>query len=110
MPCGSGHGVRVMSNREGIRGYQTLGLSTIGVLAAQAAHAQQSVFDSGINAFVTWAFAFATPVAVLIVMGLGVAALVGKLSWLWVIGGLVGIGIVFGAEQIVGWIRSLFGV
>ncbi|HEY6641065.1 TrbC/VirB2 family protein [Povalibacter sp.] len=72
--------------------------------------AAQSVFDTGVNAVVAWAFVIATPVAVLIVMALGGAALVGKVSWSWAIGGLIGIGILFGSEQIVGWIRSLFGV
>lgn len=87
-------------------------LIVVGIVAALASHTvgAQSVFDSGINSFVAWALAIATPVAVLIVMGLGGAALIGKVSWPWVVGGLVGIGILFGAEQIVGWVRSLFGV
>lgn len=70
----------------------------------------QSVFDTGINSFLAWAFVIAQPIAVLVVIALGLFTLAGKLNWVWFVGGLIGIGIVFGAEQIVGWIRSLFGV
>ena len=80
------------------------------LLSVPLAQAQQSVFDTGANAFVTWALAFATPVAVLIVIGVGAAAAIGKISWAWVIGGIVGIAVIFGSEQIVTWIRGLFGV
>ena len=52
----------------------------------------------------------ATPIAVLLVIALGIAAAVGKISWGWVIGALVGIAAIFGSQQIVTWIRGLFGV
>lgn len=52
----------------------------------------------------------ATPIAVLIVIGLAIAAAVGRISWGWVIGALIGIAAIFGAPQIVAWIRSMFGV
>ena len=52
----------------------------------------------------------ATPVAVLIVIALAIAAAVGRISWGWVIGALIGIAAIFGAPQIVAWIRTLFGV
>ncbi len=80
-----------------------------GILAAPAVLAQ-AVFDTGINSFVAWALTIATPVAVLIVIVAGGAAAIGKISWGWVIGGLIGIAAIFGSEQIVTWIRSLFGV
>ena len=72
--------------------------------------AQASPFDTGANGLVTFALTIATPIAVLIVIGLAIAAAVGKISWGWVIGALVGIAAIFGAPQIVAWIRSLFGV
>jgi type IV secretory pathway VirB2 component (pilin) len=59
---------------------------------------------------VNFALTIATPIAVLIVIGLSIAAAVGKISWGWVIGAIVGIAAIFGAPQIVAWIRSLFGV
>ncbi len=70
----------------------------------------QSVFDTGANSIVAWGLTIATPIAVLVVIGAGIAASVGKISWGWVIGGVVGIAVIFGSEQIVTWIRSLFGV
>ena len=72
--------------------------------------AQASPFDTGANSLVTFALTIATPIAVLIVIGLAIAAAVGKISWGWVIGALVGIAAIFGAPQIVAWIRTLFGV
>ena len=42
--------------------------------------------------------------------GLAIAAGVGKISWGWVIGAIVGIAAIFGSQQIVAWIRSMFGV
>lgn len=75
-----------------------------------AAFAQASPFNTGANSLVTFALTIATPIAVLIVIGLAIAAAVGKISWSWVIGAIVGIAAIFGAPQIVAWIRSLFGV
>jgi type IV secretion system protein VirB2 len=72
--------------------------------------AQTSPFDTGANGLVSFALTIATPIAVLIVIGLAIAAAVGKVSWGWVIGAIVGIAAIFGSQQIVAWIRSLFGV
>lgn len=80
------------------------------LLAPGAALAQTSPFDTGANSLVTFALTIATPVAVLVVIALAIAAAVGRISWGWVIGALVGIAAIFGAPQIVSWIRTLFGV
>lgn len=72
--------------------------------------AQDSPFDTGANSLVSFALTIATPIAVLIIIGLAIAAAVGKISWGWVIGAIVGIAAIFGAPQIVAWIRSMFGV
>jgi len=72
--------------------------------------AQQSVFDTGANALVTWGLTIATPVAVLVVIVVGAAAAIGKISWGWVIGAVIGIAVIFGSEQLVTWVRGLFGV
>jgi type IV secretory pathway VirB2 component (pilin) len=77
---------------------------------ATAAHAQASPFDTGASSLVNFALTIATPVAILIVIGLSIAAAVGKIAWGWVIGAIVGIAAIFGAPQIVAWIRSMFGV
>jgi type IV secretion system protein VirB2 len=76
-----------------------------------SAHAQQaSPFQTGATNMVTNLIAIATPVAVLLIMVLGVVAATGRISWGWPIGALIGVGIMFGAPQIVAWARGVFGV
>jgi type IV secretory pathway VirB2 component (pilin) len=81
-------------------------LATPELALAQAA----SPFATGANNLVTSVITIATPVAVLLVMALGIAAAAGRISWGWPLGVIVGIGLVFAAPVIVSWIRSLFGV
>jgi type IV secretory pathway VirB2 component (pilin) len=73
---------------------------------AQAA----SPFATGATNLVTSVITIATPVAVLLVMALGIAAAAGRISWGWPLGVIVGIGLVFAAQPIVTWVRGLFGV
>lgn len=79
-------------------------------VAPMLASAQQSPFDTGANSLVTFALAIATPIAILVVIGAAVAAAVGRISWGWVVGAIVGIAAIFGSPQIVAWIRGMFGV
>lgn len=72
--------------------------------------AQTSPFQTGANSLVTNAIAIATPFAVLAIMVLAVVAISGRISWGWPIGAVVGICVLFGAQQIVTWARGLFGV
>lgn len=85
-----------------------------GLLVAQAtplvAHAQTSPFDTGADSLLTWALGIAMPIAALFIIGLGVAALVGRISWGLAVGCIVGIALIFGAPQIVTWMRGIFGV
>ena len=90
-------------------------LEVVCVIAAatlpQLALAQAgSPFDTGATNLVTSLTTLAAPIAVLLVMGLGVAAAAGQISWGWVIGLIIGIGLVFAAQPIVTWVRGLFGV
>jgi type IV secretion system protein VirB2 len=85
-------------------------LPALAIASPAAVLAQASPFDTGANSLVDFGLTIATPIAILIVIGAGIAAAVGKISWGWVIGGIVGIAVVFGSEQIVTWIRGLFGV
>ena len=78
--------------------------------AAVWAQAAGSPFETGADSLVDFALTIATPIAVLIVIGLTIAAAVGKISWVWVIGAIVGIAAIFGAPQIVDWIKGMFGV
>jgi len=80
------------------------------LLIPASALAQASPFNTGANSLLQFTLTIATPIAALIVIGLAIAAAVGKIAWSWVIGAIVGIAAIFGAPQIVAWIRSMFGV
>ena len=72
--------------------------------------AQTSPFMTGATALQTNILAWLTPVAIILVMGLGAMAMANRMSWGWCIGAILGIAIAFGAPQIVTWIRGMFGV
>jgi len=72
--------------------------------------AQSSPFATGATAFQANLLAILTPVAVIAVMALGVAAWFNRISWSWAVGGATGILLVFGAPQVVTWVRGLAGV
>ncbi len=86
------------------------GWGLAGALAASEAFAQASPFSTGATAFQGSFLAILTPVAVIAVMALGLAAWLNRISWGWAITGVVGIVLVFGAPQIVTWVRGMFGV
>ena len=79
-------------------------------LAASDALAQASPFSTGATSFQDSFLAILTPIAIIAVMALGLAAWMNRISWGWAIMGVVGIVLVFGAPQIVTWIRGMFGV
>ncbi len=72
--------------------------------------AQESPFLTGATALQTNILALMTPVAIILVMVLGGMAMANRMSWGWCLCAILGIAIVFGAPQIVTWVRSLFGV
>jgi type IV secretion system protein VirB2 len=72
--------------------------------------AQGSPFQTGADSLVTNLITIATPVAVILVMVLGIVAATGRISWGWPLSVLVGIAVLFGAPQIVAWTRGMFGV
>ena len=74
------------------------------------AQAAGSPFDTGAQSLLTFMLTIGAPVAALIIIGVCIAAAVGQISWGAVLRTLVGIAGVFGAVQIVTWIRGLFGV
>ncbi|HVA19303.1 MAG TPA: TrbC/VirB2 family protein [Solirubrobacteraceae bacterium] len=69
-----------------------------------------SPFLTGANSLQTNILAWATPIAVILVMVLGIMAMANRISWGWPIAAIVGIAIVFGAPQIVTWVQGMFGV
>ena len=86
----------------------TLALLTL--LVPELAAAQASPFSTGATSFQTNFLAILTPIAVIAVMALGLAALFGRISWGWAAGGVAGIVLVFGAPQLVTWVRGMFAV
>ena len=80
------------------------------LLAASEVLAQASPFSTGAASFQGSFLAILTPIAVIAVMALGLAAWMNRISWGWAIMGIVGIVLVFGAPQIVAWVRGMFGV
>jgi type IV secretion system protein VirB2 len=89
---------------------QRAALAVVLVLDASYAAAQTSPFSTGAAAFQTNFLTILTPIAVIAVMALGVGAWFNRISWSWAAGGAMGILLVFGAPQIVAWVRGLAGV
>jgi len=79
-------------------------------LVPALAMAQASPFLTGATSLQTNLLAWATPIAIILVMLLGVMAMANRISWGWPIAAMVGIAVVFGAPQLVAWIRGMFGV
>jgi type IV secretion system protein VirB2 len=85
-------------------------LAALLALNASYAAAQASPFSVGAAAFQNNFLTILTPIAVIAVMALGVGAWFNRISWSWAAGGAMGILLVFGAPQIVAWVRGLAGV
>lgn len=88
----------------------SIGLGLALIAACTPALAQSSPFLTGANALQSNILAWATPIAVILVMVLGVMAMANRISWGWPIAAILGIAIVFGAPQIVAWVQGMFGV
>ena len=88
----------------------SMGLGLALIAACTPALAQSSPFLTGANALQSNILAWATPIAVILVMVLGVMAMANRISWGCPIAAILGIAIVFGAPQIVAWVQGMFGV
>ena len=103
-----------MMTRTQIRGTSratfALTLLALLLLSPELAMAQASPFLTGANSLQANILAWATPIAVILVMVLGFMAMTNRISWGWPIGAVIGIAIIFGAPQIVTWIRGMFAV
>jgi type IV secretion system protein VirB2 len=69
-----------------------------------------SPFEAGANGSKVALLAILGPIAGIGVMASGIGALFGRISWLWFVGAVLGTILIFGSDQIVGWIRGLAGV
>jgi type IV secretory pathway VirB2 component (pilin) len=79
------------------------------LLLPKLVFAQASPFETGATNLVTSVTAIAAPVAVLLVIAVGIAAATNQISWGWLVGIVIGICLVFAAQPVVTWIRGLFG-
>ena len=84
--------------------------TAIGLVIPSLAAAQAGPFSAGALALQNNLLTILGPIAVIAVMILGVAAWFNRISWAWMVGGIGGIVLVFGAPQVVAWVRGLFGV
>lgn len=98
---------RLISDR---RARQVVGFA--GALAliaiAQPALAQSggTAIEGGLNTIKSWMVTIASVVGVIAVMAVGYAKLTGRMDWGRAVTVLIGIGIIFSATTIVGWMSS----
>lgn len=99
---------RMMSDR---RARQLVGIA--GALAlvsiAQPAFADGTAIESGLNTIKTWMVTIASVVGVIAIMAVGYAKLTGRMDWGKAVTVLIGIGIIFSATTIVGWMGGSGG-
>ncbi len=87
-------------------------IGVVGVLAlvaiAQPAFAQSggTAIEGGLNTIKQWMVTVASVVGVIAVMAVGYAKLTGRMDWGRAVTVLIGIGIIFSATTIVGWMSS----
>jgi type IV secretion system protein VirB2 len=92
--------------------YQNIAIVTfagLGLIMPELAFAA-GPFTSGATSLAQDILTILTPVAVIAVMAAGALAWFGRISWVLAISVMAGIVLVFGSQQIVTWIRGLFGV
>ena len=94
-----------------LRRHWAFSVAILAVIAVpDLAFAQASPFLTGATSLQSNILAWATPIAVILVMALGLMAMANRISWGWPMAAMVGIAVVFGAPQMVTWIRGMFGV
>lgn len=93
---------RMMSDA---RARQLVGFVSVTALVsiAQPAFADGTSIESGLNTIKTWMTTVASVVGVIAVMAVGYAKLTGRMDWARAVTVLIGIGIIFSAATIVGW-------
>ena len=79
------------------------------VSIAQPAFADGTSIESGLNTIKTWMTTVASVVGVIAIMAVGYAKLTGRMDWGRAVTVLIGIGIIFSATTIVGWMGGSGG-
>ena len=88
------------------RGRHGLFAAVILLVSSPAFADDPTNISNGLNSITAWVKTAAVPVGILAVMGAGFAKLTGRLDWTRFFSVLVGIGIIFGATQIVSWLSA----
>lgn len=70
---------------------------------AQPAFADSTSIESGLSSIKSWLTTVASVVGVIAIMAVGYAKLTGRMDWGKAVAVLIGIGIIFSASTIVGW-------
>jgi type IV secretion system protein VirB2 len=73
------------------------------IAIAQPALADGTTIETGLSTIKTWMTTVASVVGIIAIMAVGYAKLTGRMDWGKAVTVLVGIGIIFSAATIVGW-------
>jgi len=76
---------------------------------AQPAFADGTSIETGLSTIKTWMTTIASVVGVIAIMAVGYAKLTGRMDWGRAVAVLIGIGIIFSATTIVGWMGGTAG-
>ena len=98
---------RLMSDRRVRQAAGTAGALLLVALASPAfAQGGGTSIEGGLNAIKQWMVTVASVVGVIAVMAVGYAKLTGRMDWGRAVTVLIGIGIIFSATTIVGWMSG----
>ncbi|KQN90822.1 hypothetical protein ASE90_16600 [Sphingomonas sp. Leaf67] len=79
------------------------GVIALMVISQPALAQSGTAIQSGLNTIKDWMITIASVVGVIAVMAVGYAKLTGRMDWTRAVTVLIGIGIIFSAATIVGW-------
>lgn len=95
---------RIMSDR---RARQVVGIAgAIALISIAQPALAQTAIEGGLNTIKGWMVTVASVVGVIAVMAVGYAKLTGRMDWGKAVTVLIGIGIIFSATTIVGWMSA----
>jgi type IV secretion system protein VirB2 len=94
---------RMMSNARARRIVGVAGVLALMAISQPALAQSGTAIQSGLNTIKDWMITIASVVGVIAVMAVGYAKLTGRMDWGRAVTVLIGIGIIFSAATIVGW-------
>lgn len=96
-----------MSDKAAFRLLAVIGAVAVVQMAGPAF--AQTAIESGLTTIKTWMTTIASVVGVIAVMAVGYAKLTGRIDWGKAVAVLIGLGIIFSAATIVGWMGGSAG-